>query len=171
MQAALDRIKRIKLAGFHSDLGDLTELETAANALRHTPGVLGTDGPLMRLLRFGKPMKAGQIITARSAAHELTSAYRLQQQGATITRFGTKFKWLGSDLDFDIETATAFYECKDWDWPVIKPERIKAFKDKMEILKTIADANNKPFILWSKQPLTAELKKWFSENNIIFIEG
>jgi hypothetical protein len=160
-------------------IGNLSRLEQAAEVVKDIPGALGDDGPLTKLLKWGKKgSDSGYLNTARGAAYELEVADSLMRRGDKILEIGVKIPLRCNKtakriktLEIDIKTVNKLIECKCWDWSKVNPETVKKLQSSLPELKRLANNENRVFELYSKNRLPDSLKVWLNKNNILFVEG
>jgi hypothetical protein len=180
-EAAIKALPKISLAGYHRTLGNLRTLEEAANMFKNIKGALTADrnGPLDRLLRLGlQSSSVGDLNVSRGSAFELLKALDLTKKGKKVVSFGTKYpkidKLTGKlvrHLEVDIETATHFIECKNWNWASKTERDISALQSTLGDLYEAAIANGKILELHVKNSPPDALKNWLIKKKIPLIEG
>jgi hypothetical protein len=147
------------------------QLQSLVQQFKDTPGALGKDGPLQKLLELGyNGAEPGRLGTARGALCELEVANRLVTNRETIVSFGSK-NVTDCPRDIDIITLDKFVECKNINWDTLSPERVNQIMSGLPQLNKIATEHNKIFEFHSRQPIPENIKKWLISKNINYVEG
>lgn len=171
IQAALQDVPKI-CAQLNPRIGNIPILEQAINLFKNVPGAAGNNGPITRVLRFGRQGLTGRDhVNAMGSAFELEVAYKLHQRGEEINAFGKLF-WDGNKyVEFDIVTEKSLYECKKIDWT---SNNTTFVNDKLKVIahqNNIAKSHNLSFALISERTFPDWIKTWLNLNNISYFEG
>jgi hypothetical protein len=171
-----------KIANYDSSIGNLQKLEQAVERLKNVPGALTKDGALFKALEYGQKAEVlidakktleikGRLATARGAMYEVEKTLELMEAGEEIIHLGVNIKGINATREFDIITSVKYIECKNIDWF----QQTKAKIDRMcsifaEQLK-IAIEKGMIFEVHSKNPISSDMKAWFTKKSIQFFEG
>jgi len=161
----------ISLAAYDASLGNLKKLEEAANMFKTYPSAIAKDGPLRKLLDYGKVGQEANFGTARGAAYELEKAYDLTKAGEEVIEFGKKIAGKDSMREFDIVTKSKLIECKNLDWSKKVGDVAGKMKSNICEQQKIAKEIGKAFELHSKTKVPSEWRRWFESKGIRLIEG
>jgi hypothetical protein len=178
-------IRNFPTTTYHESI-DRNILFQAIQKFESLPGALDKDGPLTRVLMYGKDScSEGQKIMIKGSIFELETALKLEKAGVKIEILGLKKQYFDKitgkahgTLDIDIVTRDAYIECKNWDFASIKNKGISTYKRAIGDIKTalgvrrqLALQDGKKLELYSGSLLPPELKKFLVENNISYFEG
>jgi hypothetical protein len=165
-------IKLFDVAEYSHKVGDLNKIKEAIALFQDVPGALGKDGPLRKVLEWGKlGLNDGNASTARGALYELERAIELEKQGERVLEFGKKLgRPQGQTREFDIITTDKLIECKCISWDKYTGDRVGKMKSIFGEQQLVAEYHGKKFEIHS--PLIPEdWKNWLNEKKIRFIEG
>jgi len=165
---------------------DRNILSQAIQKFESLPGALDKDGPLTRVLMYGKDScSEGQKIMIKGSMFELETALKLERAGVKIEILGLKKQYFDKItgrahgiFDIDIVTGDAYIECKNWDFPSIKNKGATYFDKAVENIQSalrirlkIAIQDGKKLELYSGSVLPSEIKNFLTNNNITYFEG
>ncbi len=176
--AVSDAFKNIPAtcAKLDPSIGNIKKIEEAITVFKESPGAVGTDGPISRVLRLGKKNAVpGQLSRARGSAYELEAALDVKLKGEKDIVFGNRHQIIkngsATTIEADIETATKIIECKNWYWSKQSEAAINDFKEQLLDLRMAAEKCNKTLKFYSKHSLPKTLKEWLAHEKIPFTEG
>lgn len=171
----------LNIADYSPKMIDPELLIESYDRFKNTKGAIGRDGPLKRVLGNAKieceniPGKCNMV---RGSVYELEKALQIESHGEQIIEFGAKLSKINVEtgrvdeiLDIDLVTTKKLIECKSGDWEAAPEVFLNKVRSRSADLKKIAESEHKIFELHSKNPLPENLKKWFKDNQINFIEG
>jgi hypothetical protein len=176
--------REIRLAEYlDTSVGDMKKLQEAIQIFGTEATAISLDGPITKVLSLGeRGAEAGKLGTARGSAYELERAYEFAVRGEQQIVFGNKRPLMRPNsnitiriLEIDIETATKFVECKNFEWSRMTPDmlakRIGDLQSSLPELQQLARSAGKSFEFHSKHPIPSSLKEWLRERGITFFEG
>ena len=165
-------IKIFDVAEYSHKVGDLNKIKEAIVLFQDVPGALGKDGPLRKVLEWGKlNLNDGNLSTARGALYELERAIELEKQGERVLEFGKKLGRPDSKIkEFDIVTADKLIECKCISWEKFIGDEQGALQSSFAQQKKIAEYYGKEFEIHS-QNIPDHWKAWMNKKHITFVEG
>lgn len=155
------------LQEYDEQIGDVSRLLEYKTVLGSFPGfdrlqeILLKHGAKKALLEKTDLVRPGHIGNARGARFELEVAFNLYCAKKCIERFGATY----DGKEFDIETPTTLYECKDIAWKIQPKKKLQTF---LLEHKTIANNHGKKFKFYSRRSIPDKWKAWLSENGIKF---
>ena len=157
-------------AQYHADI-DREALKLAIELFKNTPGAIIDDGPLKKVLKFGKAGSVdGKLAVARGAMYELEAALKLLQEDRRVMAFGIKLRGKNSKSEFDILTNDTLVECKDVAWGNLDEETNKKRKNTIIQQSIIAKEIGLYFEVYSKKKIPLEQAEWFNEFDIKYSE-
>jgi hypothetical protein len=158
-------------AQYHADI-DREKLKLAIEVFKNTRGAIIGDGPLKKVLNFGRvDSKIGQLSVARGAMYELEVALGLSQENKRILAFGIKLRGNNYKNEFDILTIDTLVECKDVAWGNLDIETNEKRKNTIIQQNIIAKEIGLCFEVHSKKKIPLEQVEWFNEYDIKYLEG
>ena len=162
---------------------NIKDLTRSVELFAETPGAMGQDGPLRRVLLNGKTILSefeGNVLNTRGAAYELESGLLLEDSNQKIIEFGAKYKWFNNETlrfegvyEVDIITCNKFIECKNISWNDIKdlPKKINRIRSQLGSLQKLEIQENRVLEFYSKQQMPEILEGWLIKNNIKYYIG
>ncbi|MDR3550030.1 MAG: hypothetical protein P4L31_01340 [Candidatus Babeliales bacterium] len=157
---------KVSLRYLDSSVGHIEKLERAIELFKNTPGAVGKDGAITKLIENGKRgADAGMLGTARGAAYELEAALEIEQSGEKILEIGKKIK----GRDFDLVIKDSLIECKNINWGTLSQEKSLRMKGIFGDQVKIALGEAKSFVIYSKQSIPEDWVNWFIEKSIKFV--